>query len=337
MKLAQLIGNRQIAQTLQNALIRGMLAHAYLFHGAQGVGKRTGALALAQAYLCLEPVEGDSCGQCLSCRKVASGNHPDVHIYRPSGASIKIEQVRELQKTLYFKPYEGKGKVYILEGADTMKAEAANSMLKSMEEPPEDTLLIFIATNTYAILPTILSRCQAMHFKKVSQGAVEEWLMGEIGLQGDKARFVAALADGSLAKALEWSGSEEARLIRDQLVQLARSMRNLSLSDVFKISEEWEKKKEELVSALDLLEIWYRDLLIWQETEVQDLLVNIDCLEMIKEEVGVWNSRDLMVVLDALEEAKKALRSNGNLRLVLDRLFITLNEPQDKGELRRTS
>ncbi|MHB8172172.1 MAG: DNA polymerase III subunit delta' [Thermincolia bacterium] len=337
MRFSQLIGNGQIVQTLQNALIRGVLAHAYLFHGSQGVGKKTAALALAQAYLCLEPVEGDSCGQCLSCRKLASGNHPDVHFYRPAGASIKIEQVRELQKTLYLKPYDGKGKVYIIEDADTMRAEAANSLLKSVEEPPEDTLMILIATNTYAILPTILSRCQAMNFKKVPQGLVEEWLVAAQGLSGEKARFVAALADGSLAKALEWSVSEEARLVRDQLVQFARSIRTQSLSDVFKISEEWEKKKDEIVSSLDILEIWYRDLLIWQETEVQDLLVNIDFLEIIKEEVPSWKSQELMVVLEAVEEAKKALRSNGNLRLVLDQLFITLKDPRDKGELRRIS
>jgi len=337
MKLADITGNRQIVQTLGKALAGGKLAHAYLFHGPRGVGKRTAALALARAYLCWQRVNGDCCGQCPACRKVLSGSHPDLHVFRPTGTTVKIEQIRELQKTLYLKPYEGSTKVYLLEEADTMTAEAANSLLKSLEEPPENTLLIFIATNLYSVLPTILSRCQAMHFKKIPQGEIENWLVSEKGVRREEARFLAALADGNLAKAIQWSDSEDARLARDGLIKLACRLRKGALYEVFKLSEEWEKKKDEIISLLDMLAIWYRDMLLWQQTGQEDLLVNIDCLDMIRKENDLWNDLELIKILETIEETKKALRSNGNLRLVLDQLFLTLQKPLGNGTLRRTS
>jgi DNA polymerase-3 subunit delta' len=160
MSFNDIIGHDRPVQVLKRALAGGTVAHAYLFSGDEGIGKRMTARALAAAVNCLERGPEGGCGTCPSCRKVAAGSHPDVHLLAPDGAEIKIDQIREVQSDLSLCPFEGAKKVLIVDGAETMNDASSNALLKTLEEPPGETVIILVTSRPQGLLPTIRSRCQ---------------------------------------------------------------------------------------------------------------------------------------------------------------------------------
>ncbi|HWI41267.1 MAG TPA: DNA polymerase III subunit delta', partial [Verrucomicrobiae bacterium] len=170
---AGIVGHDRELSILKRALHAGRVAHAYLFEGVEGCGKKTAALALVQALFCggVEP-----CGGCPSCRKIASLQHADLHLLEPDGAQIKIDQVRELQKALSYRPIEAPRKACIIDQADRLNPAAGNALLKTLEEPPGNALIILVTSAPSAVLPTILSRCQRLEFSPVPQEAIRQLL-----------------------------------------------------------------------------------------------------------------------------------------------------------------
>ena len=178
MSFTKLLGQENAVRLLKDDLDSGRIHHAYLFTGITGVGKRTLALEFARALFC-EKQEGEACGTCLSCRKIEHSNHPDLNsIAITEGDSIKIEQIRELQRGLAFRPYERKWKLYIIEDADRMTPEAANSLLKTLEEPPHYGIIILLAREAESLLPTIISRCHVIQLNPLSVENIEKVLSG---------------------------------------------------------------------------------------------------------------------------------------------------------------
>ena len=161
-----IIGHQQIIEQLHHAMQSNRVAGAYLFVGPANVGKETVALYFTKSINCVESEDG-ACGQCLSCRKTDNGNHPDVQIIRPSGARLKIDQIRELQKRIVYRALESKRKVYILTEVERMNLEAANCLLKTLEEPPSHAIFLLATTEVHKIIPTIISRCQRFDFKRL--------------------------------------------------------------------------------------------------------------------------------------------------------------------------
>ena len=170
MTFSRIIGHDRQKSILQRALSGGRLAHAYLFAGPEGVGKRLMALAVARALFCMT---GNGCGECAACRKLEHSNHPDLHVLEPDGASIKIEQVRAIQRDLSLRPGEGSRKICLIEAAETTTTGAANALLKTLEEPRGDTLLILLTSQPQRLLETIRSRCQPLHFARQSLGLIQ--------------------------------------------------------------------------------------------------------------------------------------------------------------------
>ncbi len=190
-----IIGHQRPIRLLKKAILIDHLPQAYLFLGAEGVGKRLTALTLAKALNCEEAKE-DCCETCLSCRKIEGLNHPDVTVIRPEGQFIRIDSIRQLQRSLNYRPYEGKKRVCILDGADRMKTEGANALLKTLEEPPPDTLLILLATQRDSLLPTIVSRCQQMRFTPLPIGQMIEALAQRLSVEKGEAKTLAELSQG---------------------------------------------------------------------------------------------------------------------------------------------
>src|SRR5512137_1693829 len=196
-----ILGQKQAVNQLRTALRSGHLAHAYLFSGIEGIGKFTVAVAFAKALNCHTHAD-DSCDNCVACRKIEKRLHPDVFFVEPDKNIIKIEQVRDIQKKIIFKPMEGRNKVVIIDQAEKLNLHAANCLLKTLEEPPDDTVIILVAHTAMALLPTIVSRCQRIRFAPLSAAAIREHLAAR-GVEPEEARLAAALAQGSLKRALE--------------------------------------------------------------------------------------------------------------------------------------
>ncbi|MBP7864854.1 MAG: DNA polymerase III subunit delta' [Acidobacteria bacterium] len=197
------IGNKAVRLFLDHSLRRQALAHAFIFSGPEGIGKKKLALALAKAIHCRGGQEGlNSCGVCAPCRKIESGAHPDVQVITPETKAFKIDQIRHIIQDIYFQPFEGPMRVFILDDADRMTEEAANCLLKTLEEPPEKSVLVLITTNIYALLPTIQSRGQVLKFLPIPSREIEHYLRVRHDVAPEHALVAARLSQGSVGNAL---------------------------------------------------------------------------------------------------------------------------------------
>jgi DNA polymerase-3 subunit delta' len=176
----------------------GHISHACLFSGIEGIGKRSVAISFAKALNC-QQIKEDSCNQCLSCQKIEKKTHPDLFTIGPEKNVIRIETIREFQRRIIFRPLEGKQKVVIINHAEKLNLHAANCLLKTLEEPPQDTVIILVANTTRGLIPTIVSRCQKIHFTPLKKEEIS-LLLQKRNIVKNKANLVASLAQGSIKK-----------------------------------------------------------------------------------------------------------------------------------------
>jgi DNA polymerase-3 subunit delta' len=314
---------------LRSALRSGRVHHAYLFAGPAGTGRSETAAAFAQALQC-DRYQEDSCGSCEPCRKVSSDVHPDVRWVRPLEGknTIGIDQVREVRREASYGPHEGRWKVFVFCPADAMLAEAQNSLLKLLEEPPERVVLVLVVESPQALLPTVVSRCQMVRFNLVPISQIEHALRVQLGVDAARARVLAALSAGRAARAAAWAKDPEALQDRDAVVEhLVRAERE-GLLAALQAAEFLTQDRSRLAERLEVASLWYRDLLVWRETQDPSLLVNLDRQAEIQELAGSLEPAGLRRRLEALEEARWAVRRNANPRLALEAAFLRFDPEQ---------
>ena len=309
-----IIGHHQILKQLYHAIASNRVAGAYLFVGVANVGKETVALNFAKSINCRTSDEG-ACGTCLSCRKADDGNHPDLQIIRPSGAWIKIDQIRELQKRIIYRPLEGVRKVYILTEAERMNLEAANCLLKTLEEPPADSGLILLTTNLDALLPTIRSRCQIIPFHPLVVSELAGHLMERFDIDQSQALRVAATTGGAVGKALTLL--QDGASFEEEIPEIMIANNRL---DAFRIAEKWTQQPE----ALDHLVTWYRDLVLLHQGAPMDLLTHVHHVEQLKQLTARYSRLQLQSAIKAVFETKAMLQRNVNATLALEVLALKL-------------
>ena len=309
-----IIGHHQILKQLYHAIASNRVAGAYLFVGVANVGKETVALNFAKSINCRTSDEG-ACGTCLSCRKADDGNHPDLQIIRPSGAWIKIDQIRELQKRIIYRPLEGVRKVYILTEAERMNLEAANCLLKTLEEPPADSGLILLTTNLDALLPTIRSRCQIIPFHPLVVSELAGHLMERFDIDQSQALRVAATTGGAVGKALTLL--QDGASFEEEIPEIMIANNRL---DAFRIAEKWTQQPE----ALDHLVTWYRDLVLLHQGAPADLLTHVHHVEQLKQLTVRYSRLQLQSAIKAIFETKVMLQRNVNATLALEVLALKL-------------
>ncbi|MBW2467070.1 MAG: DNA polymerase III subunit delta' [Deltaproteobacteria bacterium] len=321
-----ILGHEKAKHLLLEAAAKNKIGHAYLFRGPDGVGKKRTALALAAYLNCKSPLEKDACCTCGSCRKYNSGSHPDfIHII-PDGAAIKIGQVRELKHQLSFAPLEAAVRVIILEDVHTMKREAANSLLKTLEEPAENNLLILTADQAGEILPTIISRCQIIPFGPLDYKDMARVLMREKGIDNPKALTVAAAAEGSLGRAMLLL-EKDLLALRQEVVEhllLLQNDRPDTIAEVFRLSEKAAALKENIYEFLALLRLWYRDLVLVSAGQPDSSAACQDLMASLPAAIKRWNIAQLNERIGRLDLAEKQLLRNCSRSLVLESLFFDL-------------
>jgi len=283
---------------LGNMVTTRQIPHAFIFAGIEGIGKRTTAFSFAKALNCCE-MPGDFCDRCPSCRKIEKMVHPDLVCVAPEKNVIRIEQVRALQQEIAFAPLEGKKRVVIIDQADRLNRQAANCLLKTLEEPPEDTVLILLAQSTAALLPTVVSRCQKISFAPLgSQDIVHILVHNDIAK--DEAERIAANARGSIQKArfLHESGFISMRQ------ETAAALSRISSGDceaLFTLTGLGRSDTPERAFLLEFLITWYRDMLLVKEGIAEEMLCNRDLLHDLREGANHATSEKILQSIKELQ------------------------------------
>jgi DNA polymerase-3 subunit delta' len=320
MAFAEIIGQEKSLALLRAALANNRLHHAYLFSGPEGVGKRTTALALAMALHCVQG-RGDACGRCIDCARIRNRNHPDIREIEPlpGKKEITIQQIREMEKDLQFRSFSGGRKVAILDPAVLLNQPSQNALLKTLEEPPKDSLLILIASSAGALLPTLRSRCLRLSFGPVPREALTDFLSSIKGLSIEEAQLLAAVSMGSPGVALAIHESESREVRREW----GRRLAALSPGDyrgAMTLAEALASDREGSLEFLRWVQSWYRDLLT-QRLGQQDL-VNLDLLPELQLNGAATTLEGLLSCAGQAGEAPEKIQRNLNRRMVLEQLLF---------------
>jgi len=250
-------------------------------------------------------------------------NHPDLHLLEADGASIKIEQIRGLQKELSYRPLEAPKKVCLIDGAEKLNLAAGNSLLKTLEEPTGNTLLILITARPESVLSTIRSRCQRLPFVRLPQEKLRQVLLERLGVDETQGHILTALSEGSFKKAL---GKDRDLFIekRRTLLKSLTALSSGSIVPLFELARELSEQKEQLPEILEIFQAFYRDLLLFQYGRPAEELVNIDLIDKIRRIAGRETIPSLLNKLDAITASRRQLERNVNRQLAMDVLLMRL-------------
>lgn len=327
MSFKDIKGQDQAIEILKEHIRQSRLSQGYLFLGPQGVGKRMVAKTLAKALNCQNETL-DSCDRCISCLKIEKGQHPDVYVIDASVAAdlndeqgksetgnsgaIKIGHIRQLQKNINLKPYEAKLRVFIIDNAHNLTPEAANALLKILEEPPAKSLIILVSAKPGLLFKTIISRCQAIKFYPMAREKLKEVLTGDYGLEAGLAHFLAYFCEGSLGQALALKDADifrEKNMVIDTLALPRRhGLEDLSL------------KREDVRNYLNILAAWFRDIYLVKIGMPHLELINFDRRSELLRSMQYFSFMDLDEILNCLSDTLSYLEQNINIRLLLANL-----------------
>ncbi len=320
-------GQREVIANLTDSLTKSRIGHAYIFNGPKGIGKKTVARIFAHILLCEKKNPYGSCGECLACRLSAEGTNPDFRIIRSEGASIGIDEVRKIQGDITIKPLYSDRKVYLIPDAEKMTVQAQNCLLKTFEEPPEYAVIILTASNSDMLLETIRSRAVRLNFKKNTPGEVKEFLLRKYGEKLENIDFIASYADGVIGKAIELAESEEFSELREETIRLLDKLGHSKLIDVFEAYEFFDKNRENIDKILDIMALFYRDVLAVKVAPGKDkILINSDKKDIIEKNALRYSVSRLADNIDLVEKTRRNIRQNVNFQLSMEVLLMKLRE-----------
>ena len=326
-RFTDIIGQEQIKEHLRGAISTGKVSHAYIINGERHSGKEFIARVFAMALQC-EKGEVEPCGECHSCKQALSNNQPDIiYVSHEKPNTIGVEDIRtQINGDVGVKPYSSPRKIYIINEGEKMTAQAQNALLKTLEEPPEYAVILILTTQVEVLLPTILSRCVVLNMKPVSDALVKKYLMEELAVPDYKANICVAFARGNIGKAKLLASSEEFEKVKDEAITLVKYINDMEINEIVKAIKKISEYKFDVNDYLDILSVWYRDVLLFKATKDVNSLIFKEEIQQIMRMSDRSTYEGIETIVNALQQAKRRLNANVNFDLVMELLLLTIKE-----------
>jgi DNA polymerase-3 subunit delta' len=317
-------GQQKLKEHLISITEGGNISHGYIFEGPRGIGKLQIAEIFAQTIMCKNSNQ-EPCEICSSCIKANSGNHPDIHILSFEDNSIKRQDIDDIQEIIYMKPYESDKKIIIINDAQKMTLQAANTFLKTLEEPPKDTIIILLTINSNLLIPTMVSRCQSIKANKESLKNIEEILIKKYGIEAERSRLLSGYSKGILHRAVSINNNELKTLsLREEIIEIVDKLLSKGKSIVFEFEKYFEQNKDDIDEILEII-IWFRDVL-FVKVDGHNQVINNDKIEVLEKHSFKVDSIKCAELYNKIQEAYENVNSNVNYKLTVDNMLFSIQE-----------
>ncbi|NLL72818.1 MAG: DNA polymerase III subunit delta' [Clostridiales bacterium] len=321
-----IIGQDGIINHLQNAISAHKISHAYIFHGEEGMGKKTFASLFAKTLQCTGK-ETHPCNKCQSCMQSDSGNQPDIVWITHEKASIGVDDIRtQINADIQIRPYQSSYKIYIINSAEKMTESAQNALLKTIEEPPEYAIVLLLASSTQQLLPTILSRCVVLDLKPINKQDIKEYLMTYHQIPDYKAELAASFSGGNIGKAIRYASSEDFEGKKEDILHILRYIDQMELHEIIAGIKTISENKASIDDYIDIMLLWFRDVLILKATKDPNLLLFKDEFQTIKKQANVRSYDKIENIIKSMEEAKAKLKANVNFDITIELMLLKIKE-----------
>ena len=319
-----IIGHEQNIEHLEKAIAEGMVSHAYIFNGEEGIGKMTVAKAFAKALLCEQK---HSCGHCQSCIQIDSMNHPDVIYVTHEKSVITVDDIRDqVNHTIAVKPYSSEYKIYMIDEADKMNVMAQNALLKTIEEPPEYAVIILLADNKDTFLETIRSRCIQLNFGPLKEEQVRDYIRKHYGENNSKEDLAAAYSMGNIGKAIKVMESQEFEEMKNRCLNMLAHIKEWNIHEIVLYLKQMDDYKDRVFEFLDIITIFYRDILILKVTGLPNKTVFKDKYSLMRKQSVYLSFEGIDRIIKEVEKAKVRLNANVNFDVTLELLLFAMKE-----------
>jgi DNA polymerase-3 subunit delta' len=322
----EIIGHDLIKDHLRLAVRENKVFHAYIFNGEDMSGKNMLAGVFAKTLVCEEGGE-TPCNHCKACHQFDSGSHPDVKYLVRTKASIGVDDIREqINRDVVIRPYSSRYKVYVIDEAEKMTEEAQNALLKTIEEPPAYAVIMLLTNNVEKMYSTIRSRCVTLNLRSVDQKLITSFLMEKHQVPDYRARTCSAYSQGNVGRAVQMASSERFSQMLEFVQRLVRGARDMKEFEIVQTAREMETFQEDIGDLLDLITLWYRDILTMKTAGDKDLLVFGEEYRFIRQKADKVSAAGIGRVLEAVETARERIRSNVNFHAAAEMLLLVIKE-----------
>ncbi len=323
-----IIGQESIKKHLQTAIKTGNLSHAYIINGEYGSGRQTIASALAKTIQCQSKTDDtDACGVCTSCKQAESHNHPDIKYITHDKTSISVNDIREqLNNDISIKPYSSEYKIYIIPDANKMTEQAQNALLKTIEEPPVYAIIILLTENCDSLLPTIRSRCVTLTMNPVEKDKICTYLENKFQLEPEQAQIAANYCQGNIGKAIRFASSSDFIEMKNQVLKLLKNLDSMDIASIIDTIKEFSTHKNDINDYLDLMLLWYRDVLMFKVTKDANLLLYSDEYSAISEQATKRDYENIENIIAAIDKAKVRLKANVNFDVTIELMILAMQD-----------
>ncbi len=321
-----IIGHKNIIEHLKKAVANNKVSQAYIFTGEEGAGKRMLAGTFAKTLLC-EARGTEPCNKCKSCLQVEGKNQPDLKFITHEKASIGVDEIRmQLNSDIGIKPYSSQYKIYIIDEAEKMTEQAQNALLKTIEEPPEYAIIMLLTASYGKLLPTIQSRCVNLELKVVPEKAIKKFLMEKKQIPDYLAEISAAFSRGNVGRAIKYASSEEFIHSKDAMVHVLRHIDEMELYEIMDALKEFSAHKLDIEDYIDLMLLWYRDVLMFKVTNDPNLLLYKSEVRYISKRASRSDYEGIEAIIEAMDKAKIRLRANVNFDVAIELMLLSIKE-----------
>jgi DNA polymerase-3 subunit delta' len=324
MSFLDICGHEKQIVILKQALAQNRVGHSYLFSGIDASGKKTLALEFAKVVNCEKVDEiNDSCGECPACLKISRHNHPDIFFIEAEGQFIRINAIREIQEQMTFKPMEGRKRVFVIDNADKMNDQAANALLKTLEEPSPANILILVTAKPYTLPSTIISRCRHMRFNPLSIDTVTKFLIERGNMEKQNALLLAGLSGGSIGQAMELN-KDDVIAYRTEILNLLTNTKKSEPLSLLAFASFFGQDKRGIKQGFNILQTCFRDALVYKETNNEQMLINQDNSSLIASLASRLSGEQILQNIALLEKAWGTMEQNVNKSLTLETMAFKL-------------